>query len=83
MTDHAAIISRLSYHGAGVRMGERELRIGGYLQLSTDLIEFAWAAKHHGKPPTEGGRSRLCGVGCLKLRKIALDTVLSMSLSSN
>ena len=72
-------------HRAGVRIGERDLLVGGGLQLSANLLKLT-------KPATQkrqslgqvfnpgSGRTGLRTVGFLKLGEIARDALLDMGL---
>src|SRR5690606_12310468 len=82
VTDYTAMIAS-GCHGAGVRVGERDLLIWSGLQLSTNLLELAepTAQRRQSLGQVLDARRSRAGfrtVGFLKLGKIARDALLDM-----
>jgi hypothetical protein len=83
VTDHAAMIAA-GCHGAGVRIGQRDLLIGSRLQLPANRLEFpeplAQRRQSLGQV-LDPGRSRagLRPVRFLKLGEIARDALFDMA----
>jgi hypothetical protein len=70
-------------HGAGIRIGQRYLLIGGGFQLPADRLEFAKAPAQRRQSlgqVMDPGSGR-AGVGLLKLGEIARDAFLDMGLA--
>ena len=82
---HDATMVAASCHGAGIGVGERDLRVRGGFKLSVNFLEFPETPAQRCQSLLQvldprSGRSALRTVRFLKLGKIAGDALFDMGL---